>query len=80
MSRPQKPVTIPQAPAYGYRDARRGSVDGAEALAVAWAEGLGLPQVPESDVLALLNDKWCASCPGDQYDSCPTFCEEASSR
>ncbi|KAK9867733.1 hypothetical protein WJX84_001421 [Apatococcus fuscideae] len=58
MSRPQKPVTIPQAPAYGYRDARRGSVDGAEALAVAWAEGLGLPQVPESDVLALLNDKW----------------------
>lgn len=55
-------LTIPTGKAasacsYAYRDARRGSVDGAELLS-AWPDGSGLPQVPESDILYLLNEKW----------------------
>ena len=58
----QIPVAIPSGKAatacsYAYRDARRGSVDGAEPLSN-WADGSGLPQVPASDVLYLLNEKW----------------------
>ncbi|KAK9833047.1 hypothetical protein WJX74_005456 [Apatococcus lobatus] len=67
----QSPVAIPNgkaAPAcsYAYRDARRGSVDGAEPLS-AWADGSGLPQVPESDILYLLNEKWYG--PSEDEDS-----------
>ena len=54
------PALIPQphsGPNYADRDARRGSVDGAELLAP-WAGGDLLPQVREDDVLDLLNEKW----------------------